>query len=220
MVIRQIHTLLLRWSMCGMTNYRIGLDRWLMLSPSWISYTAHHQKLGFSRVVALGLGLASGLGLGLASVVVSNAVISHTRPHVDPGSCTTMPAPFLGRRPYRWPNWLRFFAFILCCGIFVFRVNVCFCCVRFSFFITRQDIGREECLQKWPILSWAGRKTLTLDQSPKIKLMGRQEQAFSRVDALSAAQTTNVPYFNGALEGCLLSFYRPWAHRWLDHWHL
>jgi len=29
------------------------------------------------------------------------------------------------------------FVFIFCCGIFVFRVNVCFCCVRFSFFIVK-----------------------------------------------------------------------------------
>ena len=41
------------------------------------------------------------------------------------------------------------FVFILCCSIFVFRMNVRFCCVRFSFFGTSQDqeIGWEERLR-------------------------------------------------------------------------
>ena len=49
--------------------------------------------------------------------------------------------------------------------IFVFRTNVYFCCIRFSFFST----GPRDCLgitsPKWPILYRVRRKTLTQTQS-------------------------------------------------------
>ena len=49
----------------------------------------------------------------------------------------------------RRPNLaLVFFVFILCCSISVFRMSVCFCCVRFSFLTTiDKDIGWEERLR-------------------------------------------------------------------------
>jgi len=40
------------------------------------------------------------------------------------------------------------FVFILCCSISVFRMSVCFCCVRFSLFRSSQQIGWEECIRK------------------------------------------------------------------------
>jgi len=39
-----------------------------------------------------------------------------------------------------------FFAFILRSSIFVVCENVCFCCVRFSFFSTSQEVSSEERL--------------------------------------------------------------------------
>jgi len=40
-----------------------------------------------------------------------------------------------------------FFVFSLCCSIFVFRMNVHFHCIRFSFFSAGQEIGLEVHLQ-------------------------------------------------------------------------
>ena len=40
-----------------------------------------------------------------------------------------------------------FFLFILCCGIFVFLMNVCFCHVTFNFFSIDQETGWEERLR-------------------------------------------------------------------------
>ena len=50
--------------------------------------------------------------------------------------------------------WLYFFVFILCCSIFVFLVNVCFCYVRFSFSVQSQEIGWEERLGNVPFCVW------------------------------------------------------------------
>jgi len=40
-------------------------------------------------------------------------------------------------------------------------MNVCFCCVRFSFLSTRPRDWLERMCSKWLILCWLGRKTLT-----------------------------------------------------------
>ena len=72
--------------------------------------------------------------------------------HVGPRSYRIGPPPFPGNQ-----TWLQFFVFILCSSTFVFQMNVCFCCVRFSFFSTSQEIGWEEHLQndqfcaKWDV---------------------------------------------------------------------
>ena len=58
------------------------------------------------------------------------------------GSCITGPAPFSGKRLYAVTK--PGFSFL--CSIFVFWMNVCFCCVRFSLFITSQETGCKECL--------------------------------------------------------------------------
>jgi len=46
----------------------------------------------------------------------------------------------------RQPNLALIFLFILCCSIFVFRINVCFCGVTLILFSTDQEIGWEEHL--------------------------------------------------------------------------
>jgi len=45
------------------------------------------------------------------------------------------------------------FVLILCCSIFMLLVSICFCCVRFSFFSTSQEIGWEERLRNDLFLS-------------------------------------------------------------------
>jgi len=48
-------------------------------------------------------------------------------------------------------SWLWIFVFILCCNIFVLLVNVCICCVRFSFANTKPRDWLWRTFQKWPI---------------------------------------------------------------------
>jgi len=44
--------------------------------------------------------------------------------------------------------WLQFLClFILCYSVYLWPMNVCFCCVRFSFLVLSQEIGWEERLQ-------------------------------------------------------------------------
>jgi len=66
------------------------------------------------------------------------------------GSTVTLPIPnYTALWHQSWPHVERaiVFVFILCCSIFVFRMNVCFCCVRLSFFSTRQKTGGEDRLR-------------------------------------------------------------------------
>jgi len=71
-------------------------------------------------------------------------------PRVVPGICRIRPASFPGRKSFEAtkPD-ISFCVFMLCCSssIFVLRVNVCFCCVGFSFFGTSQENGWEESLR-------------------------------------------------------------------------
>jgi len=72
----------------------------------------------------------------------------------------------------RWPNLaLVFFALILCCA-FVFRRNVCSCCVRFSFFSTSQEDWLRRTSLKWPVLCRVGCKTLAQSWRGRMALGG------------------------------------------------
>jgi len=59
------------------------------------------------------------------------------KPHVGPRSCSKLPLllHFQAGGPKRSPNLALVFMFILCHSVFL--MNVCFCCVTFSFFSTR-----------------------------------------------------------------------------------
>jgi len=82
-------------------------------------------------------------------------------PHVGHLSCRIGPVLFAGRRSYEVTKVALVFVLILCCSISVFRMNVCFCCNRFSFCSTtpRDWLGRTS--PKWPVLCRVGRETLT-----------------------------------------------------------
>ena len=86
----------------------------------------------------------SGSGKFLPSEAFLSQMLSVSVPRVGPGFCRRGPALFLGRRSYEATNVALVF---LCCGIYVFQMNVCFCCVRFSFFSTSQESVWEELLQ-------------------------------------------------------------------------
>jgi len=79
------------------------------------------------------------------SFIYRDFVFSFTRqsavlwfPYVGCFSCTIGSAPFPCQKSCdaTKPG----FSFV-CCSIFVFRMNVCFSCIRFSFFSTCQEIG-------------------------------------------------------------------------------
>jgi len=75
------------------------------------------------------------------------------------------PSPFPGRCRKWWLNLASvFFVFILCCSTFFWLVNVCFCCVRFSFSYQAKRLAWRTS-PKWPILCRVGRKTLTQPSS-------------------------------------------------------
>ena len=65
-------------------------------------------------------------------------------PHVGHLSCRIGPVLFAGRRSYEATKVALVFVLILCCSFSVFRMNVCFCCNRFSFCRTtpRDWLGR------------------------------------------------------------------------------
>jgi len=52
---------------------------------------------------------------------------------------------------------------------FFWYVNVCFCCVRFSFFPYKANRCLGKCLLKWPILCWVGHKTTTQSINQQLK---------------------------------------------------
>ena len=78
------------------------------------------------------------------------------------------PLCFQARCRDRWLNLALVFLCLFCVVVhFFWLVNVCFCCVRFSFTIPSQEIGLEKCLQiglfcvEWDIKPPPGRETVS-----------------------------------------------------------
>jgi len=100
----------------------------------------------------------------------------------------------------RRPNLaLVFFVFILCCSISVFRMSVCFCCVRFSPFSTSQEIGWEECVRKDLFC-------VELDVKPKSNVSYGTGLAIYMILVrlpVASATTCREQYFEPCLSVCL-----------------
>jgi len=111
--------------------------------------------------------------------------------------------PIFGRAAITLGIGLHFyFVFILCCSIFMFHMNVRFCCIRFRFFSTSQDIGWEESL-------WNDLRCVQLDVKPWLKIKVKNPR-------------TPISDINGARKGILpkllqLEQCNPWPQVVANH---